>query len=224
MAERQAEGEAMKLAYPGPANTIITQTYDEHVQRAINNGWCWQPGNCPGGIYYYGGIDFGVSVGTPIHAALAGTVVAAQADTTGYGTHVKIQSGDYLIVYGHLSVLKVQKGDVVSEGEVIGKSGSTGNSTGPHLHFELRLKGSPIDPAPYLAADTAPVQPVAPVVPVAPAGFVTVTASDGLNVRLSPSMDAPVVGGLHEGMQVEKIGANGKWVAIKLWVSGDWVE
>ena len=103
-----------------------------------------------GGAGFHPGIDLDGSSGTPIQAAAAGVVVMA-GDCGGYGNCVVIDHGSSLAtVYGHQSEVHVQVGDHVVAGQVIGLVGSTGKSTGPHLHFELRLHGIPIDPVPTL--------------------------------------------------------------------------
>ncbi|WP_374198110.1 M23 family metallopeptidase [Micromonospora sp. PLK6-60] len=103
----------------------------------------------------HAGIDFAMPAGTPIHAAAAGTVVKAGDAGDGYGNSVFIDHGNgYLTHYAHQSRLVVGEGDKVSAGELIGYEGSTGDSTGPHLHFEVHQGGmwNQIDPAPFLRA------------------------------------------------------------------------
>ena len=101
---------------------------------------------------FHPGVDFEASAGTPIRAAGAGLVVIA-GDCGGYGNCVVIDHGTQLAtVYGHQSALIAKVGDQVTVGQVIGLVGSTGLSTGPHLHFEVRLRGVPIDPVPTLGA------------------------------------------------------------------------
>jgi murein DD-endopeptidase MepM/ murein hydrolase activator NlpD len=98
------------------------------------------------GAGFHPGIDFGASAGTPIQAAGAGTVVIA-GDCGGYGYCVVIDHGNSIgTLYGHQSQLNVSVGQHVNTGDVIGYVGSTGASTGPHLHFEVRDHGLPIDP------------------------------------------------------------------------------
>ncbi len=105
-----------------------------------------------GGAGFHPGIDFAASSGTAIHAAAGGVVVTA-GDCGGYGYCVVIDHGNSLAtLYGHQSGLNVGVGQHVEAGEVIGYVGSTGLSTGPHLHFEVRLHGLPIDPVLALAA------------------------------------------------------------------------
>jgi murein DD-endopeptidase MepM/ murein hydrolase activator NlpD len=93
------------------------------------------------------GIDLAAPMGTPVHAALDGTVHVVTS-ATGYGLHVLLDSGGGLTtLYGHLASVEVHDGDEVGAGDVIGRVGSTGNSTGPHLHFEVRRDGIPENPA-----------------------------------------------------------------------------
>jgi murein DD-endopeptidase MepM/ murein hydrolase activator NlpD len=99
---------------------------------------------------FHEGLDFGVSYGTPIHAAAAGTVVWC-GWMSGYGNLVVIDHHNGLATaYGHQSSIAVGCNQSVAQGQVIGYVGSTGHSTGPHLHFEVRLNGAPVDPIGYL--------------------------------------------------------------------------
>jgi murein DD-endopeptidase MepM/ murein hydrolase activator NlpD len=102
-------------------------------------------------IHKHSGQDFVVPTGTKVRAAHAGTVV--EADWGGaYGNNIVIRHGGHLYTqYGHLSKFLVHVGDRVNTGQTIALSGSTGNSTGPHLHFEVRLSGNPVDPTSYLS-------------------------------------------------------------------------
>ena len=96
------------------------------------------------------GIDIGVSYGTPIHAAASGTVIYCGWES-GYGNLTVLDHGGNLATaYGHQSSIAVSCGQHVNQGDVIGYVGSTGHSTGPHLHFEVRVNGSPVDPMGYL--------------------------------------------------------------------------
>jgi murein DD-endopeptidase MepM/ murein hydrolase activator NlpD len=96
------------------------------------------------------GIDIGVGTGTPIHAAAPGTVIYS-GWMEGYGNLVVIDHGNGLATaYGHNTSLAVGVGQGVAQGQVIAYSGSTGHSTGPHVHFEVRVNGSAVDPRGYL--------------------------------------------------------------------------
>ncbi len=96
------------------------------------------------------GIDIAVGQGTPVHAAGAGTVIYA-GWMDGYGNLVVVDHGNGLsTAYGHNSTLASSVGQAVAAGQVIAYSGSTGHSTGPHVHFEVRLNGNPVDPLGYL--------------------------------------------------------------------------
>jgi murein DD-endopeptidase MepM/ murein hydrolase activator NlpD len=98
------------------------------------------------------GIDFRGDIGEPIHATAAGTVSIAGVQG-GYGKMVEIDHGNGLATrYGHLSEIDVSVGDQVRIGEVIGKLGSTGRSTGPHLHYETRVDGEAVNPQKFLDA------------------------------------------------------------------------
>lgn len=96
------------------------------------------------------GIDFGVKTGTPIYAMSDGEVIIS-GNLTGYGYTVAIAHGGGITsLYAHCSKLLVSVGQKVEKGQLIAKSGSTGYSTGPHLHFEIRKDGTPINPGPYV--------------------------------------------------------------------------
>ena len=98
----------------------------------------------------HAGIDMPLPEGTGLRAADSGTVAIA-GWVGGYGNYTCIQHGGSLSTcYGHQSSISVSVGQSVSQGQVIGYSGNTGNSTGPHLHFEVRINGSPVDPLGYL--------------------------------------------------------------------------
>lgn len=98
------------------------------------------------------GVDFRASTGTPVMATAAGRVSRA-GRAGGYGNLVEIDhGGGYTTRYAHLSRIDVRRGQSVSPGQVIGAAGSTGRSTGPHLHYETRVRGRPVDPAPFVRA------------------------------------------------------------------------
>ncbi|MDD5370985.1 MAG: M23 family metallopeptidase [Anaerolineaceae bacterium] len=117
-------------------------------------------GNPPSGAPVYGpltqnfhpghnGLDFGVVVGTPARATMDGKVVHAGWNEQGYGNLVILENGPYRTYYAHLSEVPVVMGQVVHKGEVIGLTGNTGHSTGPHIHYEVRENGQAIDPTSF---------------------------------------------------------------------------
>jgi murein DD-endopeptidase MepM/ murein hydrolase activator NlpD len=98
------------------------------------------------------GIDFRGTLGEPIHATAAGTVTSA-GWSGGYGNMVEVDHGNGLATrYGHMSEIDVRVGEEIRIGQVLGRIGSTGRSTGPHLHYETRVEGEAVDPQKFLAA------------------------------------------------------------------------
>ena len=91
------------------------------------------------------GVDIAANMGTKIKSATSGEVVLASEEGD-YGKHLKIQIGEVSIIYAHCNNLYVKQGDKIEQGQEIAEVGSTGNSTGPHLHFEIRLSEKTIDP------------------------------------------------------------------------------
>ncbi|MDW2994598.1 MAG: peptidoglycan DD-metalloendopeptidase family protein [Alphaproteobacteria bacterium] len=99
------------------------------------------------------GIDFAGKIGTELLAVAPGRVVSA-GERVGYGTTVEIDHGlGFTTLYAHLSQILVSRGDWVRPGTVIGLAGSSGRSTGPHLHYEIRYKGAPFDPTKFIQGD-----------------------------------------------------------------------
>lgn len=93
-------------------------------------------------------------VGDPVRAFMKGTVIYADQTIKGYGKHVIVDNGHHITsVYGHLDGIAVSKGDPVDAGTVIGTRGTTGWSTGPHLHFEIRVFGIPVNPRLFLSGE-----------------------------------------------------------------------
>ena len=124
--------------------------------RVSGSGMAWPTnGSLTSGFGYrwgalHAGIDIANGVGTPIRAAKAGTVILAGWNG-GYGNCIVIDhGGGFTTLYGHMTRLRAGEGQRVGQGDVIGDMGSTGNSTGSHLHFETRVNGSPQDPQRYL--------------------------------------------------------------------------
>ena len=97
------------------------------------------------------GVDFATAIGTPVYATADGVVNAASFSTGGYGYLVKIDhSLGFMTYYAHLNKIVVQKGMFVKRGQLIAYSGNTGQSTGPHLHYEIRFLGNVIDPKNFM--------------------------------------------------------------------------
>ena len=103
------------------------------------------------GAAMHPGIDLAGSYGTPIYATADGTVVRAGWNSGGYGNMVELDHGRGITTrYGHMSAVLVHDGDHVTRGEQIGRMGSTGRSTGNHLHYEVRIDGRPVNPIPFM--------------------------------------------------------------------------
>ena len=99
----------------------------------------------------HGGIDLGMPKGTPIRSAIGGTVMLVRYSTTGYGYHIMVDhGGGFVTLYAHCSKILVTEGQKVIGGQQIGNVGSTGKSTGNHLHFEIRINGKKQNPRSYL--------------------------------------------------------------------------
>ncbi|WP_127166983.1 murein hydrolase activator EnvC [Veillonella sp. CHU732] len=120
------------------------------VVAPITSDFGWRIHPIYGTRRLHAGTDFGVDEGTPVHAADGGVVVEA-GWVSGYGYTVIIDHGNGMsTLYAHNSDVAVSPGQTVSKGQVVSYSGNTGGSTGPHLHFEVRINGEPTDPMGYL--------------------------------------------------------------------------
>ena len=137
--------EAGRSSYSAPADTTPSAAgFIWPVNGPVTSGFGMRWGRM------HEGVDIGVGYGTPIHAAAAGRVVYA-GWMSGYGNLVAIDHGGGVsTAYGHQSSIAVSVGQVVSQGQTIGYVGCTGHCFGPHLHFEVRINGSPVDPLGYL--------------------------------------------------------------------------
>jgi murein DD-endopeptidase MepM/ murein hydrolase activator NlpD len=131
---------------PAPASTTRNGRFIWPVNGSVGSGFGPRIHPISGGSRMHTGVDIGASSGTPIKAADGGVVVMA-GPNGGYGNWTLIDHGGGLATgYGHQSSIGVSRGQRVSRGEVIGRVGSTGASTGPHLHWEVRVNGNPVDP------------------------------------------------------------------------------
>ena len=147
---RQAERAAAQQSAPSYSWVQGSGQLGWPVSGEITSPYGYRTHPIWGTTIYHSGIDIGVDEGTPVHAADGGTVVWS-GWMGGYGYAVVIDHGNGMsTLYGHNSELAVSEGQDVSKGQVIAYAGSTGNSTGPHVHFEVRISGDPVDPMGYL--------------------------------------------------------------------------
>ena len=110
-----------------------------------------------GTIRFHEGMDFSAPIGTPVYATGDGVVKTAGRSMAGYGNMIDIDHGfNYTTRYAHLSEVLVKSGQTVKRGDLIGKVGNTGKSTGSHLHYEVRLKGVAQNPVNYYFQDLTP--------------------------------------------------------------------
>ncbi|MCL6516828.1 M23 family metallopeptidase [Alicyclobacillus sp.] len=145
---------------------VVTEPTQAVAKRGTNTGvadgdWVWPSPSYLitsgfgyrrlGGGEFHPGVDIGCPIGTPVYATNNGTVEDAGWNSGGYGIWVKIDNGNGIeTVFGHLSRTAVQPGQRVAKGQLIGYSGATGNVTGPHLHYEVRIGGRAVNPRPYM--------------------------------------------------------------------------
>jgi murein DD-endopeptidase MepM/ murein hydrolase activator NlpD len=134
-----------------PADGDVVRPVDGSIPSAGNFGGR-QVAGCRACSTNHQGTDFAAPRGTPVRVVMSGTVVSAQP-FAGYGNQVLVRHDDGTLTrYGHLSVIGVRPGQHLTAGQPVGAVGSTGISTGPHLHFEVVLHGVPVDPEPWLRA------------------------------------------------------------------------
>jgi murein DD-endopeptidase MepM/ murein hydrolase activator NlpD len=126
------------------------------VDGFISRGIGYQTNPFTGIYQMHAGVDIAASPGTPIHAPAKGQVISAGWESGGLGNSVVVNHGFGLTTtYGHMSVIKVHKGDMINRLDIIGLVGSTGNSTGPHLHYEVHKNGAIVDPKNYMLVSGA---------------------------------------------------------------------
>ena len=152
------------ISFPNSQGHSITYPFIWPATKGTISQWFGPTDFAPeppgfGAAHFHAGIDIANDTGTPILAADDGIVVAAEDSVLnghliGYGRHVIIAHHNGLMtLYGHFEGYLVKIGDKVVQGQVIGLMGSTGNSSGPHVHFEVRMNNTPVDPKPYLPPD-----------------------------------------------------------------------
>jgi murein DD-endopeptidase MepM/ murein hydrolase activator NlpD len=143
-AQRRAAGIAGGVESGGPGS------FSWPVTGTITSPFGWRSNPFGGGPEFHQGLDIAAPMGTTVTAAAGGTVIMAQW-YGGYGNYILIDhGGGYSTGYGHLSAIYVSVGQSVQRGQAVGAIGCTGACTGPHLHFEVRIAGRPVDPAPRL--------------------------------------------------------------------------
>lgn len=120
------------------------------VRGSVNSEFGRRPSPWTQSFEFHSGLDIRAQIGTPVHAPAAGTVVVA-GPAHEYGTAVMLEHGqDIRTLYGHLSKVSVRVGQKVERGTLLAHSGNTGRSSGPHLHYEIFVKGQPVNPRAYL--------------------------------------------------------------------------
>jgi murein DD-endopeptidase MepM/ murein hydrolase activator NlpD len=154
-AEAELQAESARIAAiaqsAGGGPSLGDGTFIWPVSGGITSGFGSRTDPITGATAYHSGLDIGAACGTPIKAAGTGVVLTAGWNSGGYGNMTLINHGGGLsTLYGHQSSIIVSAGQSVTQGQVIGYVGSTGKSTGCHLHFEVRVNGNPVDPRAYL--------------------------------------------------------------------------
>jgi murein DD-endopeptidase MepM/ murein hydrolase activator NlpD len=134
------------------AGARLVPNYEPLPDGSLGSRYGYRSDPFTGRASMHEGIDFNAPIGTPILAAGSGTVVFAGMHP-GYGNQIDIDHGDGILTrYAHASRLLVKEGDIIKQGQKIAEVGSTGRSTGAHLHFEVRLNGESQDPLKFLSS------------------------------------------------------------------------
>ncbi|MDE6286787.1 MAG: M23 family metallopeptidase [Muribaculaceae bacterium] len=134
------------------------QPLNEKYLRAVASGYGYRSDPIYGTSKFHEGMDYSAPAGTPVYATGDGRVMSAGWNS-GYGNLVEIDHGfHYVTRYAHLSEMTVRPGQTVHRGDMIGRGGNTGKSTGSHLHYEVRLHGAPQNPVHYYYYDLTPEQ------------------------------------------------------------------
>ncbi len=134
------------------------QPISEKYLKTMASGYGYRHDPVYGTTRFHAGMDFSSDVGTPVYATGDGVVTFSDWQS-GYGKLIEINHGyNYTTRYAHLSATLVREGQAVHRGDLIGRVGNTGKSTGPHLHYEVRFKGEPQNPVNYYFMDLTPEQ------------------------------------------------------------------
>jgi murein DD-endopeptidase MepM/ murein hydrolase activator NlpD len=140
------------------AHIPAIQPVSEKHLRVMASGYGYRVDPVYGTTKFHEGMDFSAPQGTPVYATGDGTVIHSSWESA-YGNLIEINHGyNYVTRYAHLSEILVRNGQTVKRGDLIGKVGNTGKSTGPHLHYEVRLRGEPQNPVNYYFFDLTPAQ------------------------------------------------------------------
>ena len=152
VADVEAVGEPEEVE-SGPTGTLVYPLADYVFTQAFGcSPFAFEPYDANLGCPYHNGIDLAAPLGTPLTAADGGTVKFAGWCDCGLGYYVEVEHGNGIAtIYGHMNALYVSTGQTVAQGEVLGEVGSTGFSTGPHIHFMVKVGGVPVDPLGYLS-------------------------------------------------------------------------
>ena len=146
-------------AIPGDELPTVPANSDDGTPRTLPYGGdsCAPAGLPVDGVLtqrfhrYHGGIDLGVSLGAAVHATHSGKVTYAGWSDVGYGYLVIVQNGPFITYYAHNTSFNVSVDQLVGKGSIVAWSGSTGNSSGPHVHYETRINDVPVDPLTFEA-------------------------------------------------------------------------
>ena len=209
--------ETVQSARSAQSNNWVWPTY----VHTLKNDW---PNYSSGS--YHGGTDFPVPLNTDVHSSCEGDVVSVKYLTTSYGKHIKIKAkvnGQIVYIrYCHLNQILVSEGQHVTAGQVIGKSGSTGNSTGPHLHYEVRNSAdsysNALNPRLYLPGTSYTYESSSNsdscTCSDSYAGNYTCTSKTTLNIRSGHGSGYSVVGSIPSGATVYVSKADGSWAHV----------
>lgn len=194
----------LTLRRPFDGTPVITQVFGNQNSMEPSGytypdgsvGYVWKAGAVAG--HPHNGVDYALACGTPLLASADGTVAFAGWDTTGFGNRVSVDHGGGVqTLLGHMSEIDVAVGQKVMAGQRLGLSGTSGNSTGCHLHWSVQQNGVYVSPAPFLATPTPPAPPPAPAPPASTA-HPPATADEAAHVLLRHAqalVDHPDVAG-----------------------------